>query len=85
MKKLFFLSTALIFSLFELTAQETKKQDLVGYGDGRFEVFKTGDQQSIDLWFKWMELHVNEDLEGIMALAHDEIYIEIPLPSVRLC
>ena len=78
MKQLFFLSTALIFSLFELTAQETKKQDLVGYGDGRFEVFKTGDQQSIDLWFKWMELHVNEDLEGIMALAHDEIYIEAP-------
>jgi hypothetical protein len=78
MKQLFFLLTALIFSLFELTAQETKKQDLVGYGDGRFEVFKTGDQQSIDLWFKWMELHVNEDLEGIMALAHDEIYIEAP-------
>lgn len=43
MKQLFFLLTALIFSLFELTAQETKKQDLVGYGDGRFEVFKTGD------------------------------------------
>ena len=78
MKKLLLLTTALILSCFELTAQEEKTQDLVGYGGGRFEVFKTGGQESIDLWFKWMELHVSEDVEGIMALAHDEIYIEAP-------
>jgi len=78
MKKLLLLTTTLILSCFELTAQEEKTQDLVGYGGGRFEVFKTGGQESIDLWFKWMELHVSEDVEGIMALAHDEIYIEAP-------
>lgn len=78
MKKLLLLTTALFLSFFELTAQETKTQELVGYGNGRYEVFKTGGQESINLWFKWMELHVNKDVEGILALAHDEIYIEAP-------
>ena len=58
--------------------QEAQKKDLVGYGGGRYEVFKTGGQESIDLWFKWMELHVKEDTEGILALAHDDIVIEAP-------
>ena len=78
MKNLLLLTTALFLSFFELTAQETKTQELVGYGNGRYEVFKTGGQESINLWFKWMELHVNKDVEGILALAHDEIYIEAP-------
>ena len=78
MKKrlLVFVVTALSF--IEVMGQEAQKKDLVGYGGGRYEVFKTGGQESIDLWFKWMELHVKEDTEGILALAHDDIVIEAP-------
>jgi len=78
MKKIGLLVTALTLSCFILTAQDEKTTDLVGYGGGQYEVFKTGGQESIELWFKWMELHVSEDLDGILELAHDEIYIEAP-------
>ena len=78
MKKIVLLVTTLILSCFNLTAQDEKTTDLVGYGGGQYEVFKTGGQESIELWFKWMELHVSEDLDGILELAHDEIYIEAP-------
>ena len=78
MKKRLLVFVAAALSFIEVMGQEAQKKDLVGYGGGRYEVFKTGGQESIDLWFKWMELHVKEDTEGILALAHDDIVIEAP-------
>ena len=78
MKKHLLVFVVAALSFIEVMGQEAKKKDLVGYGGGRYEVFKTGGQESIDLWFKWMELHVKEDTEGILALAHDDIVIEAP-------
>lgn len=78
MKKRLLVFVVAALSFIEVMGQEAQKKDLVGYGGGRYEVFKTGGQESIDLWFKWMELHVNEDTEGILALAHDDIVIEAP-------
>ena len=78
MKKRLLVFVVAALSFIEVMGQEAKKKDLVGYGGGRYEVFKTGGQESIDLWFKWMELHVKEDTEGILALAHDDIVIEAP-------
>lgn len=63
-----------------INAQEqvvSAPSELVGYGGGRFEVFKTGSQESIQTWFKWIELHLNEDVAGILEMAHDNIYIEV--------
>ncbi|MDA8572780.1 hypothetical protein N9K85_05710 [Flavobacteriaceae bacterium] len=51
MKKIVLLVTTLILSCFNLTAQDEKTTDLVGYGGGQYEVFKTGGQESIELWF----------------------------------
>ena len=78
MKKPLLVFVVAALSFIEVMGQEAQKKDLVGYGGGRYEVFKTGGQESIDLWFKWMELHVKEDTEGILALAHDDIVIEAP-------
>ncbi len=78
MKKRLLVFGVAALSFIEVMGQEAQKKDLVGYGGGRYEVFKTGGQESIDLWFKWMELHVKEDTEGILALAHDDIVIEAP-------
>ena len=78
MKKRLLVFVVAALSFIEVMGREAKKKDLVGYGGGRYEVFKTGGQESIDLWFKWMELHVKEDTEGILALAHDDIVIEAP-------
>lgn len=78
MKKRLLVFVVAALSFIEVMGQEAQKKDLVGYGGGRYEVFKTGGQESIDLWFKWMELHVKEDTEGILALAHDDIVIEAP-------
>ena len=78
MKKRLLVFVVATLSFIEVMGQEAQKKDLVGYGGGRYEVFKTGGQESIDLWFKWMELHVKEDTEGILALAHDDIVIEAP-------
>lgn len=78
MKKRLLLFSVAALSFIEVMGQEAQKNNLVGYGGGRYEVFKTGGQESIDLWFKWMELHVKEDTEGILALAHDDIVIEAP-------
>ena len=78
MKKHLLVFVVAALSFIEVMGQEAQKKDLVGYGGGRYEVFKTGGQESIDLWFKWMELHVKEDTEGILALAHDDIVIEAP-------
>lgn len=78
MKKCLLVFVVAALSFIEVMGQEAQKKDLVGYGGGRYEVFKTGGQESIDLWFKWMELHVKEDTEGILALAHDDIVIEAP-------
>ena len=78
MKKRLLVFVVAALSFIEVMGQEAQKKDLVGYGGGRYEVFKTGGQESIDLWFKWMELHVKEDREGILALAHDDIVIEAP-------
>ena len=78
MKKRLLVFVAAALSFIEVMGQEAQKKDLVGYGGGRYEVFKTGGQESIDLWFKWMELHVKEDTEGILTLAHDDIVIEAP-------
>lgn len=78
MKKRLLVFVVAALSFIEVMGQEAQKKDLVGYGEGRYEVFKTGGQESIDLWFKWMELHVKEDTEGILALAHDDIVIEAP-------
>jgi len=78
MKKHLLVFVVAALSFIEVMGQEAQKKDLVGYGGGRYEVFKTGGQESIDLWFKWMELHVKEDTEGILALAHDDIIIEAP-------
>ena len=78
MKKRLLVFVVAVLSFIEVMGQEAQKKDLVGYGGGRYEVFKTGGQESIDLWFKWMELHVKEDTEGILALAHDDIVIEAP-------
>ena len=78
MKKRLLVFVVAALSFIEVMGQEAQKKDLVGYGGGRYEVFKTGGQESIDLWFKWMELHVKEDTEGILALAHDDIIIEAP-------
>ena len=44
MKKIVLLVTTLILSCFNLTAQDEKTTDLVGYGGGQYEVFKTGGQ-----------------------------------------
>jgi hypothetical protein len=78
MKKRLLVFVVAALSFIEVMGQEAQKKDLVGYGGGRYEVFKTGGQESVDLWFKWMELHVKEDTEGILALAHDDIVIEAP-------
>ena len=78
MKKRLLVFVVAALSFIEVMGQEAKEKDLVGYGGGRYEVFKTGGQESIDLWFKWMELNVKEDTEGILALAHDDIVIEAP-------
>ena len=78
MKKRLLVFVVAALPFIEVMGQEAQKKDLVGYGGGRYEVFKTGGQESIDLWFKWMELHVKEDTEGILALAHDDIVIEAP-------
>lgn len=78
MKKRLLVFVVAALSFIEVMGQEAQKKDLVGYGGGRYEVFKTGGQESINLWFKWMELHVKEDTEGILALAHDDIVIEAP-------
>ena len=78
MKKHLLVFVVAALSFIEVMGQEAQKKDLVGYGGGRYEVFKTGGQESIDLWFKWMELHVKEDTEGILALAHYDIVIEAP-------
>lgn len=78
MKKRLLLFSVAALSFIEVMGQEAQKNNLVGYSGGRYEVFKTGGQESIDLWFKWMELHVKEDTEGILALAHDDIVIEAP-------
>lgn len=78
MKKHLLVFVVAALSFIEVMGQEAQEKDLVGYGGGRYEVFKTGGQESIDLWFKWMELHVKEDTEGILALAHDDIVIEAP-------
>jgi hypothetical protein len=78
MKKHLLVFVVAALSFIEVMGQEAQKKDLVGYGGGRYEVFKTGGQESVDLWFKWMELHVKEDTEGILALAHDDIVIEAP-------
>ena len=78
MKKRLLVFVVAALSFIEVMGQEAQKKDLVGYGGGRYEVFKTGGQESIDLWFKWMELHVKEDTEGILTLAHDDIVIEAP-------
>lgn len=78
MKKHLLVFVVAALSFIEVMGQEAQKKDLVGYGGGRYEVFKTGGQESIDLWFKWMELHVKEDTEGILVLAHDDIVIEAP-------
>ena len=78
MKKRLLVFGVAALSFIEVMGQEAQEKDLVGYGGGRYEVFKTGGQESIDLWFKWMELHVKEDTEGILALAHDDIVIEAP-------
>ena len=78
MKKRLLVFGVAALSFIEVMGQEAQEKDLVGYGGGRYEVFKTGGQDSIDLWFKWMELHVKEDTEGILALAHDDIVIEAP-------
>jgi hypothetical protein len=83
MKQLLFVAiTFLLASSIDLFAQETKNEDFVGYAGGRYEVYKTGDQESVELWFKWMELHVNEDIDGIMELAHEEIYIVAPEATI---
>ena len=78
MKKRLLVFGVAALSFIEVMGQEAQEKDLVGYGGGRYEVFKTGGQESIDLWFKWIELHVKEDTEGILALAHDDIVIEAP-------
>ena len=44
MKKRLLVFVVAALSFIEVMGQEAQKKDLVGYGGGRYEVFKTGGQ-----------------------------------------
>ena len=73
---IYFLICFLSLPFMYLHAQSVEQA--VGFAGDRPNTFVLGNQESVDVWFKWCELHKSEDVEGIVALAGDNIRIEAP-------
>lgn len=61
-----------------LTALHAQEPSQFGFAGDRENTFVQGTQNSIAIWKQWCALHAEGDVEGIVALAADNIRIEAP-------
>ena len=69
------LLSLLVWPLMTLHAQESSQ---FGFAADRDNTFIAGSQNSVAIWKQWCALHAEGDVEGIVALAADNIRIEAP-------
>jgi hypothetical protein len=72
--KLLFLSL-MALPMIALRAQDASQ---FGFAGDRENTFIQGSQNSVYIWKQWCALHADGDVEGIVALAADNIRIEAP-------
>ncbi|MGB0259902.1 MAG: hypothetical protein ACPF99_00675 [Flavobacteriaceae bacterium] len=76
MKKIKLLILSLMaFPMIALHAQDASQ---FGFAGDRENTFIQGSQNSVSIWKQWCALHADGDVEGIVALAADNIRIEAP-------
>ena len=62
-------------SIFSIEAQD---QNQFGFAGDREQTFIAGSPESVSIWKQWCALHEKGDVEGITALASENIRIEAP-------
>ncbi|MGB2128393.1 MAG: hypothetical protein ACPHXR_02840 [Flavicella sp.] len=78
------LSITLLFSCKETnkaskeTLTDTIEIKSVGFAGSPENSWLLGNQESLDIWIQWCDLHVKKDIEGILNLASDSIRIKAP-------
>ena len=69
---------ALIFFVITITSVYAQDQKQFGFAGDREQTFVAGSSESIAIWKQWCALHEKGDVEGITALAAENIRIEAP-------
>lgn len=68
----------LFFYLITLTSVQAQDQNQFGFAGDREQTFISGSPESIAIWKQWCALHKQGDVDGITALATENIRIEAP-------
>ena len=68
----------LFFYLITLTSVQAQDQNQFGFAGDREQTFISGSPESIAIWKQWCALHEQGDVDGITALASENIRIEAP-------
>jgi hypothetical protein len=68
----------LFFCLISLTSVQAQDQNQFGFAGDREQTFISGSPESIAIWKQWCRLHEQGDVDGITALASENIRIEAP-------
>ena len=69
----------LLLALAVISCENTPKEvQKVGFAGNPNNGWILGKQESLDTWLTFVEHHVDEDLEGIMKLTSDSIFVELP-------
>ena len=68
----------LFFYLISLTSVQAQDQNQFGFAGDREQTFISGNPESIAIWKQWCALHEQGDVDGITALASENIRIEAP-------
>ena len=68
----------LFFYLITITSVQAQDQNQFGFAGDREQTFISGSPESIAIWKQWCALHEKGDVDGITALASENIRIEAP-------
>ena len=68
----------LFFYLISLISVQAQDQNQFGFAGDREQTFISGSPESIAIWKQWCALHEQGDVDGITALASENIRIEAP-------
>lgn len=68
----------LFFYLISLISVQAQDQNQFGFAGDREQTFTSGSPESIAIWKQWCALHEQGDVDGITALASENIRIEAP-------
>ena len=68
----------LFFYFISISSIEAQDQNQFGFAGDREQTFIAGSPESVTIWKQWCALHEKGDVEGITALASENIRIEAP-------